>query len=43
MHIFALNAMVGTASLAILGPLTYTAVVKIVEIMKIVITFNLGI
>ena len=43
MHIFALNAMVGTASLAIFGPLPYTAVVIIVEIMKIVAPFNLGI
>ena len=41
--IFALHAMVGTASLAIFGPLPYIAVVIIVEIIKIVVMFNLGI
>ena len=43
MHVFVLIATIGGASRAIIGPLPYPVVVTIVEIMKIVITVNLGI
>ena len=43
MHVFVLNATIGGASRAIVGPLPYPVVVIIVEIMKIVVTANLGI
>jgi hypothetical protein len=43
MHAFVLNATIGGASRAVVGPLPYPVVVIIVEIMKIVVTDNLGI
>ena len=43
MHVSVLNAAIGGASRAIIGPLPYPVVVVIVEIVKICVTVHLGI